>query len=140
MNCRKIQFCFWCGGEELCPLCPGTVLHFSHRPWAWSQPWSGSANDCRTKAKCRAVKLDEAGRTPLTLSLSRVQNVEPVSNYYQQLLCSLFSGTNSFLRDISPTFLQNFHTFSHFHEHLKLMPFKMICWISERLALCEALK
>lgn len=46
------------------------------RPWAEGQPWKGSANDCRTKAKCLTARQGEAGETRLTWSCNRVQYVE----------------------------------------------------------------
>lgn len=35
---------------------PLLVAHFPLRPWAGGQPWNGSANDRRTKAKCLTAR------------------------------------------------------------------------------------
>lgn len=43
------------------------------RPWAYRQSWKGSANDCRTKAKCLAVRRGGAGTARLPWSGNRVQ-------------------------------------------------------------------
>lgn len=55
---------------------PNRIQRFPLRPWALGQPWKGSANDCRTKAKCLTARQGEAGETRLTWSRNRVQYVE----------------------------------------------------------------
>ena len=59
-----------CVKQTLPPVAKRWHRAFSLRPRAWGQPREGSANDCRTKAKCLTATQGEAGETRLTWSES----------------------------------------------------------------------
>lgn len=64
--CADACFYVECVKQRHCLQWPNRVPSFPLRPWAQGQPWKGSANDCRTKAKCLTARQGEAGETRLT--------------------------------------------------------------------------